>query len=1070
MKKQLRIKHLAGALAVLLMTAPAYAQQTSSNIAGRVTDNEGAPLAGAEVMIVHTPSGTTSRAVTDGQGRYTARGLRVGGPYTVTVTRDGFKGEATENVFLALGETSALNVDLDTAATSLEAIQVVASAGLSVFNPDNMGTGTVLSSGDIAALPSAGRNIQDLIRLDPRISQTSKADGRISAAGQHSRYNLIRIDGVSTNDPFGLEANGLPTERQPVSVDAIEELNIALANYDVTYAGATGAVVNAVTRSGTNDFHGSVYYAYRDKDWVREDLQGVKFNGFNDETTYGGTFGGALVKDRLFFFANYEKYVRSAPGSSYASTPYGRGQITDADIAEAQRIARDVWGFDAGSLDPVKGDTEIEEYAVKFDWNINDDHRASLRYSKLEQNVIRQPGIGSSSISLSSYWYNQPKTFETWVGQLFSNWSDNFSTELKLSYRDYIAERAPISNLPSIRVNLGNQGLMFGTEVNTHVNVVDTTEKNVFFAGTYYLGDHALKFGIDYAENDIMNFYGRDLNGSYTFASLADFAAGTPSQYTVRTPRPGRDYGDIPATYVFENTGFFLQDNWSATYNLSLMFGIRVDIPDFDREPLYNETIHQMYGYDNRVTIDTKLWQPRFGFNYTFDTERSTQLRGGVGLFQGTAPNVWMAGAFQNTGLNFVAYDQRNPGAIFTPGVNPPYIPSGPGSTPRLRVDLMEPGLALPSVWKANLAFDHELPWHGIVASAELLMLNTKNDIYFESLDLGAPTFAGQDGRMIYWNAAGLNPINAQSNGIQNGRGNPGGGGSAGNRANRPSNIDQVMLARNTSKGESKALTLSLTKPMQAGDHWSWTAGYTYTDATQVSPMASSQNTSNWNGTTIYQVNENVSSTSRYAIRDRFTGVLTYTNAFFGDNNTTFGLFYEGRSGLPFSYIYYNDINGDGASTNDLFYVPAGRGDVLFTGGAQMENDFFNWLEQHPDLARYAGQVVPANSGRAKWVNNFDLRISQQLPSFFEGHKAEFNFDIMNVGNLLNKKWGLIEDYGFFQTMRVANYAGIDPATGKYVYTFSGSTDEPGIQENNNDKGNTGVSRWSVMATFKYSF
>ncbi|MCX7563938.1 TonB-dependent receptor [Xanthomonadaceae bacterium XH05] len=1065
MKKQIRVKRLAGALAILLMTAPVYAQQTSSNLAGRVTDNEGAPLAGAEVIIVHSPSGTTSRAVTDAQGRYTARGLRVGGPYIVTVTRDGFKGEATENVYLALGETSALNVDLDTAATSLDAVEVYASAGGSVFSPDNMGTGTVVSASEIAALPSAGRNIQDIIRIDPRISQTSKADGRISAGGQHSRYNLIRIDGVSTNDPFGLESNGLPTERQPVSMDAIEEVNIALANYDVTTAGATGAVVNAVTRSGTNDFHGSVYYAYRDKDWVRKDLQGVEFNGFNDETTFGGTFGGALVKDRLFFFANYEKYERTAPGTSLANTPYGRNQITDADINEAVRIARDVWGFDAGSLaSSANNKTEIEEYAVKLDWNISDDHRASLRYSKLEQSVLRQPGIGTGTVSLSTHWYNQPKTFESWVGQLYSDWSDNFSTEVKVSYRDYASVRATTANLPQIRVNFGNQGLLFGTEINSHANVVDTTEKNLFAAGTYYLGDHALKFGVDYAENDIMNYYGRDIFGTYTFQSLADFAAGTPSQYTVRTPRPGRDYSDIPATYVSKNTGLFLQDNWMVNYNLSLMLGVRVDIPKFDREPLFNQTILDMYGYDNRTTIDKKLWQPRFGFNYTFDSERSTQLRGGVGLFQGAAPSVWLAGAFQNTGLNFVAYDMRNPGAIFTPGVNPPYVPANPLDA-RLRVDLMEPGLALPSVWKANLAFDHELPWYGIVASAELLMLSTKNDIYMESLDVGAPTFQGQDGRMIYWNANGRNPANANPNtGIQNGTGG------AGNRANRPGNIDQVIIARNTKKGDSTQLTLALSKPMRAEDHWAWTVGYTFTDATQVSPMASSQNTSNWNGTTIYQVNENVAYNSRYAIRDRFTGVLTYSNEFFGDNTTTFGLFYEGRSGLPFSYIYYNDINGDGASTNDLFYVPTGRGDVLFTGGAAMENAFFDWLAQNPDLARYAGQVVPANSGRSKWINNFDVRISQQIPSFFEGHKAEFTFDIMNIGNLLNKKWGLIEDYGFFQTRRVANYAGIDPATGKYVYHFTGNTDSQAIQENNNDKGNTGVSRWSVMATFKYSF
>lgn len=1063
MKTPFRIKRLAGALAVLLITAPALAQQTSSNLAGRVTDNEGMPLAGAEVVIVHTPTGTTSRVVTDAQGRYNARGLRVGGPYTVTVTRDGFRGESSENVFLALGETSALNVDLDTSATELEVTEVYGTAASTVFSPENMGTGTVVSAAELEVLPSAGRNIQDVIRVDPRVAQTSKADGRISAGGQNSRYNMIRIDGVSTNDPFGLEANGMPTERQPVSMDAIEEVNIALANYDVTTSGATGAVVNAVTKSGSNEYHGSVYYAYRDKDWVRTRLEGEEFNGFNDEKTFGGTLGGFLVKDRLFFFANYEKYVRSAPGTSLASTPYGRGTIGDAEIAEAQRIAN-AWGFDAGTLDTPNGDTEIEEYALKLDWNISDYHRASLRYSKLEQDVLRQPGITNSNISLSSYWYNHTKSFESWVGQLYSDWTDNFSTELKLSYRDYVTLRNTHSNLPSIRVDIGNDSLLMGTEVNSHVNKVDTVEKSLFAAGTYYLGDHALRFGVDHAENEILNYYGRDLNGSYVFSSLADFAAGTPSRYTLRTPRPGRGYDDIPASYVYKSTGVFLQDTWSVNYNLNLMFGVRVDIPKYDSEPLYNADAHALYGYDNRVTLDKKLWQPRFGFNYSFDSEYSTQLRGGIGLFQGAAPNVWLAGTFQNTGLNFIAYDERNPGAVFTPGVNPPYIPSGPGNTPRMRVDLAEPGLALPSVWKANLAFDRELPWRGIVASAELLLLSTKNDIYIESLGLGAPTALGHDGRMIFWNEAGRDPGNVNGRqGIRAGRNG------ALDRANRPRNVDQIMLLRNTNKGEAQQLTLSLSKPMTDEGNWAWTAGYTYTHATQVNPMASSQNTSNWGGMPVYQANENVTSTSRYAIRDRFTGMLAYKRDFFGDNTTSFGLFYEGRSGLPYSHVYFNDANGDGTMGNDLFYVPAGRGDVLFTGGADMENAFFNWLAQNPELERYAGQTAPANSSRSSWVHNFDLRISQEIPAFFDGHKAELSFDVMNVGNLLNKKWGRIEDYGFYQTRRVLNYAGIDAASGRYVYDFS-NPDQESIQENNNDKGNTGVSRWSVMATFKYSF
>ncbi len=1061
MNKRLTMRVLPLVLSSLFAVSAANAQNVSSAVNGRVLDATGQPMSGAKIEILHVPSGTVSVVTADEQGRYKAAGLRVGGPYRITA--EGATSITKDDVYLRLAESTTVNIDGPASDATLETITVTANAADALFSTENMGIGTNVDSAQIAAMPSSGRNIQDIIRLDPRVAQTSKADGRISAGGQNSRYNLIRIDGVSTNDPFGLEANGLPTERQPVSMDAIEEINISLANYDVTTAGGTGAVVNAVTKSGTNDFHGSVYYSFRDKDWVRKDLEGVPFNGFNNERTYGATLGGAIVQDKLFFFANYEKYIRSAPGTSLASTPYGRGQITDADISAVQGAAS-AYGFDAGSLGSLKDSkTEIEEYAVKLDWNISDAHRASLRYSNLDQTVLRQPGIGSSSISLSSYWYNQPKTFETYVGQLFSDWTENFSTELKVSYRDYNASRATLSNLPSIRINYGNQALYLGTEVNSHINIVDTVEKSIFAAGTYFLGDHSIKFGVDLTRNDIINYYGRDLNGSYTFQSFDDFVAGTPSQYTVRAPRPGRGYDDIPAAYQFENSALFIQDRWAVNYNLNLMFGLRLDVPNYPDKPLYNETIQQMYGYDNSVTIDSKLWQPRFGMNYSFDTVRSTQLRGGVGLFQGAAPNVWTAGAYQNTGLNFIAYDLRNPGAIFDP--TRVVIPDNlPGGTPRQRVDLNEPGLALPSSWKANLALDHELPWNGIVASAELLVSKTKDDIYFESLDLGTSTYVGPDGRVLYWNAAGIDPTKVDgTKGIQNGKN------TVINRANRPSNIDQIMLARNTDKGQSRQVTLSLSKPGSPTDHWSWMGAYTYTHATQVSPMASSQNTSNWNGTPIYQVNENVAGNSRYAIRDRFTGMLTYQNKWFGDNKTSFGMFYEGRSGLPFSYIYYNDANGDGAGTNDLFYVPNGRGDVLFTGGQAMEDAFFDWLQKNPDLGKYAGRVVPSNSSTSRWVNNFDLRISQEIPSFVQGQKGEFTFDIMNVGNLLNKNWGLIKDYGFYQTRRVANYAGIDPETGKYVYTFT-DTDEQGIQENNNDKGNTGVSRWSVQATFHYRF
>jgi len=1064
----------------LSIAATAFAQNTSSGVSGQVLSADGVPVAGAEVSITHIESGTVNRATTDANGRYSARGLRVGGPYTITINKPGEGTRTEEHVYLGLNQISTVNAALTGDMTTLAAVSALAAKpGVDIFSADKMGTGTSVTRESIESLPSATRNMQDFIRLDPRIIQTSKADGAISAGGQNSRYNAIRIDGIGAGDPFGVEANNFPTERQPVSMDAIEEIKIDLANYDTTIFGGTGAVINAVTRSGTNQYRGSVYYSVRDKDWVRTRLRGEQFNGFNKETTFGMTFGGPIIKDRLFFFGNYERYVRSSAGASLAATPYGRGEITDADIAALQVAAQSL-GFDPGGISPPGSNkTEIEEYALKIDWNINENHRAAIRYNKLEQSVLRFPGLGPREISFSGYWHAQPKTYETMMGEWFGNWGDHFSTEFKISWKDYAEVAVPNSRMPQIQV-LGfgpaNASVNLGTWGITHAYEIASRELSLFAAGSGYFGNHAVKFGLDHQDNDLISLLGRNINGAYTFNSLADFQIGMPAVYNVRTPRPDGAYADIAAAFTLKNTGIFLQDTWSVNYNLSLMFGVRMDIPDYSRQPLYNPQIHEIYGYDNTSVPNSKLVQPRFGFNYTFDSARPMQLRGGVGLFGGIAPNVWMAGAYQNTGLNYLDYTCAGPNA---PGFSPNPEPNIPGgcavSNARVNVDIIAPDFKLPSVWKSNLAFDHELPWYGIVASFEGLWTQVKHGIYVQRLDLfdgqgNGPSAFGQDGRPLFWNAAGLNPGNRGNFGID-----PGING-AQTKANRPDGIGDVMLIRNTGKGHSRQLTVGMDKPLQ--ETWGWSLFYTRTRASEVSPMTNSQLTSTWGNSIIGTVNENTAYDSRYAIRDRVTLQLHWQKAWVADYKTRISMFYEGRSGRPFSYIFANDANGDGDPArpnavgyfNDLFYVPNGPGDVLWTGGAAMEQQFFDWLAQHPELARHQGRIAPANGFRSGWTNSVDMRISQELPGLFKHHRTEIALDIMNLGNLLNKNWGLIEDYGFESRSQVAHYAGIDAESGKYVYHFTGSAGAPGIQENNSDKGNTAVSRWSVMLSVKYRF
>lgn len=1080
----LRWSKLALGLIAALAAAPIFAQSTSAGVGGMVTGGNGQPVANAEVTITHVESGTVSRAVTDASGRYVARGLRVGGPYTITVNKVGEGADSETNVFLGLDRTN--NVNFAFTGSPLDTITVIGNRSLEVFSPNQMGTSTNVDRNTIEAMPSIGRNIQDFVRLDPRISQTSKGRGEISAGGQNSRFNAIRVDGVSASDTFGLESNNSPTLRQPVSIDAVEEVRIALADYDTTITGATGAVINAVSRSGTNKFGGSAYYVFRDQDWVRKDVDGKPFSGFIDEKTYGATFGGPILKDRLFFFLNYEKFVRTAPGITLSSSA---ARITDAQIAEVQDIARNVWGFDSGNATPPDNlRTEVEEFAGKIDWNINDNHRASLRVSQVEQSDVFLYGFGNTSRSLSTNWSITDKTVKSYVGQLFSDWSDNFSTELKASYRKYDSVRNPFSRLPAMSIAFGAPNpttgapvspfLNFGTDGFSHYNILNTDTLNLFGAATWYAGDHEVKFGVDYEDNGIYNLFGQNQFGSYNFATIEDFRNGTYWSYSKFAPRPGQPLDSIAADYNQSNLGLFVQDRWAVNSNLTLMYGVRADRIGIDKSPEHNVLVQRVFGLDNSQTLNgATLWQPRLGFNYTFDSDLRTQMRGGVGLFQGAAANVWVGNSFANTGLNLVEY--RTPDfSRLTPAqraairaqypfsVDPDNQPQPAVGGYAMAVNLMSPDFKQPSVWKANFAIDAELPWWGMVASFEALVTKVKDGLHYERLDLGTPSTRGQDGRLIYWanpaTGSGVrNNSNAAIAALHAAGQMPAGYENVTGWAN-----DGVILLKNTDKGGGQQMTFSLQMPRT--NDWSWLAAYTFTKSTEVSPLTSSRAISNWNGRMIFDPNEEVASRSNYEVRDRFTGMVSWQKALFGDNKTTVSLFYEGRSGKPYSWGFSNDANGDGY-TNDLFYVPAGPGDVIFTGGAPMEAQFFAWLEGEKELSNIRGGVVPRNYSRSKWVNNFDLRFSQELPGFFAGNKVEMWLDILNVGNLINKKWGEVYEVGFPLRRNVAQFRGIDEATGKYIYNFDANNVGKVDLYDNQDQ-TKGVSRWQLQVGLKYKF
>lgn len=1111
MNNQMRVKRLAGALALVLATStPVFAQTTTAQIGGRVATEQGEALAGAEVIIVHTPSGTTSRATTDAQGRYSARGLRVGGPYTITVLRPGFEPRTTENVFLQLNEVTAVNVDLASEAAQLDAITVVGTAG-NVFSPERMGASTQITRDQIESLPSIQRNLQDYARLDPRISQTDKDRGEISVAGQNSRFNSVTIDGVSISDTFGLEANNLPTLKQPISIDAIDQVQVNVSNVDVTQKGYTGANINAVTRSGTNEFRGSVYYVWRD-----DSLAGDRYNRAADsffpapkseDQTYGITFGGPLIKDRLFFFINYEDYRSTRLGTNFGPLGSQGNQvfITPEQIAQTSNLARTLYGIETGTVDaPSDVELKVEDILLKVDWNINEDHRANVRYTKTDEANPLFPGFGNTALSFSSHWYTQEKVVESVVGQWFGDWTDNFSTEVRISRREY--DSAPNNNafLPAIGVRFqggtppagvsgGNRFLNFGTERSRHFNELSTKADDLFFAGNWYAGDHEIKFGFDWSRIDVFNAFLQDTRGNYSFGCLltADcansFEAGRPLTYQVQVGAPGFTINDGAANWELRNLGLFLQDTWAVNYNLSLVFGLRWDRTGMPQSPLFNSAAAAPrgaivngratggFGYDNSVTLDGKsLLQPRFGFNYTFDSERATQLRGGIGLFEGSAANVWLSNPYSNTGIatrvigcggSFAACPTTGAG-IFNP--DPNNQPTNfTGAVPAANVDFLSPDLRQPAVWKANLAFDHETPWWGAVFSAELLLTQVEHGIYYQHLNLGEATRTGVDGRALFWTPGGYNTNCFGNTGNVITTGACSGANAPRSRALNNPAFNNVLLAERTNKGSGENLTLALSRARQ-DDPWSWSVAYNYSDAREVSPLTSSVANSNWQGRASFNPNEEVAARSPYVTRDRFIATLGYRTFLFGNNATDIGLFYEGRKGKPYSWAFFNDANGDGISGNDLMYIPRapGSGEVVFRGGAAEEARFWQIVRDN-GLERFAGSVVDRYTHFSPWVNSFDLRFSQQLPGFMDGHKAEIVFDILNVGNLINKRWGRIDEVAFraagAQARSFAYYVGLDEQ-GRYIYTVANDAQDVVTRQNR------GESQWAGQITLRYRF
>ncbi len=997
MRNMKQVKWMVAVLMIAVLPwGVTLAQETSAAINGTIVDSSGNALSGATVIVTHEPTGQVKNLTTNDSGRYSARGLRVGGPYKVEVRSSGYSDADEGNIFIKLGEDRAINAVLVEDAIALDTVTAVGVAAQSAtFNPDNMGSGSSVSQEQITNLPTVDRDIQDFVRLDSRVNLRDFGRG-ISVSGVNNRFNNISIDGVSIGDPFGLEAGGSPGLSQPFSLDTIEELNVQLSPYDVTLSNFTGANINAITKSGTNEFHGRIAGYYGNEDLQKDDSSEFK------REVYSLSAGGPIIKDKLFFFLAYEKEEQTS------LAPFTG--VDSALIQQVANVARNTWGFEPGTAEsPSDAITSEESILVKLDWNINEYHRASFKYQNNQDSQPRYEEISSSNASLSSHWYTNDFENKSYNINFYSDWTANFSTEFRFSSSEFDKNPTNRAELPEIGVRTSDGTVWMGTEQNRHANSLNTKTDSIYLAGELFKGDHNFTFGFDYKDQEIFNQYIRRAFGTYFFNSIDDFATGNHSDYRLAI---GSDPSDPypSADWSWSNLGLFIQDNWAVNERLTLQYGLRFDKPDVDNKPRLNEEFANAFGIANNGVPSNGTIQPRIGFNYDMSDETYMQLRGGVGVFTGGTPNVWLSNSYSQTGGDIVSYRSRgadDDGVLFTPDPYNQPILEGNASQ---EISLLDPDFNIPTVLKSNIAVDVELPWYGLIGSVELEYIKNNDAIFYQNLNLGAPTGVLPDGRLSYYE----DPYNLD-----------------GDLANAVDGFGDIIYLTNTSKGDTKRATVSLELPQT--EHWYAKASYTFTDAKEVSPGASSTAYSNWSYDPNVNPNEAGLFTSTYEIENAFTFFASYRTMLFGDNYTNVGFVWESRDGEPYSLTYGNDVNGDGAfSGNDLVYVP--MPDEYVLTDPSMSADFENYL-QSSGLAQYRGQIAPRNAFKAPRINQFDINISQELPAWGPVRATLF-MNVKNLGNMINSDWGQVYT-GFYRGENAYDLDHIE-ADGTYVLDYSG--------------------------------
>lgn len=1027
---------------LVAVVCTAMAQVTTSALSGKVAmAADGEPVIGATVQAVHEPSGTRYTTVTNVDGRYAIQGMRVGGPYKVSVSYIGYNKKEFTGITLQLGETYNLNAKMSEDASQLE--EVVVSAHASKFAGEKTGASTNISQVQMQTIPTISRSISDLARLSPY------ANG-MGFAGGDGRSTNFTLDGANLNNNFGL-TSGLPGGGNPISMDAIDEMQVVVSPFDVRQTNFIGGGINAVTKSGTNTFKGSAYIYYNNENMHGNRVANTDLGerGTNRSTTYGFTLGGPIVKDKLFFFANAEYTTIPAVANRWAPSDNGKANLdqyisrtTKNDLDRVSKFLKEKYGYDPGSYTDWGADEHNLKLLGRLDWNINNNHHLALRFNHTANKAWNAPNGNSSdtgyrlrgmdrlsqySMSFSNSMYSMDNKVSSLSADLNSRFSDKFANQLLFTYTDITDERGSnSSDFPFVDIMNGYETLAdgtvkqdlspymsFGYELFSYNNRVQNKITSLTDNFTWYAGNHKVTAGFNFEHQLANNSYMRGGTGYYRYRSVDDFINGAAPE-TV-----GLAYGYNGVTHPnaevkFSQYGLYLQDEWNVNDCLKLTGGIRFDNIAFDNGDIMTNNAIKDLDFGGRH-IDTGLWpkaniqiSPRVGFVWDVLGDKSLKVRGGTGLFAGRLPLVFFTNMPTNSGMiqqnpyNAVTtynsdgtvkssnptLDKFKGGLVTDPNqirdlLGAPATITPEQGTVAKTIGGVDRDFKMPQVWKTSVAVDYQVPVSfPLTLTAEFIYTKKINDVMLDNYNIKNNTsewehLNGADNRLIY-------PKDFTYY----------------------SNINDACVLTNTHKGHG--YTFNITATAEPIKNLNVMAAYTHTVMKEISGMPGSNASSAWSG--LYTVNGPNFPTlqnSAYVIPDRLIASVSYKYA-----KEHFSLFYTGYSPAGYSFFYNGDVNGDGIK-NDLMYIPKDDSEIQFASDADRQA-FWQFVEQDKYLKNHKGEYAEAYGARApfvhrfdfRWAHDFDVKIGNTL------NRLQLSVDIMNVGNLFNSKWGVAKNMG----------------------------------------------------------